>query len=153
MYIVKTDYKSRISTELLNLILTRIIDGEDGVDEVQILTDISKTAVDIITGYSEKLYDIAPEWSKTGVTRNYQILNWAISIALYQLYQRIEDYDVPQKAIKNYDDTIDTLERLSTGKFNINLPAAASGTDGGSTDVPTTGIRRFGSKKPRSHNL
>lgn len=151
MYIVKNDYKSRILTELLNSILTRIVDDTPGADEIVILGDVSKTAEDIIAGYSAKLYDIVPEFQKSGTDRNYQVLNWAVNIALYLLYQRIEDYDVPQKVIKNYDDTIDTLERLSTGKFDINLPPAAAAESG--SPEGGVGLRRFGSAPPRSHRI
>lgn len=152
MYIIKSDYKSRILTELLNTILTRIVEDETGRDEEVILQDVSKTAEDIIAGYSAKLYDIEPEWAKIGGARNYQILNWAVNIALYLLYQRIEDYDVPQKVIKNYDDTIDSLERLSMGKFNINLPPAPINQD----DLENNsgfGLRRIGSFKARTHRI
>lgn len=151
MYIVKNDYKSRIGTELLNLILTRIVDDTEGADEVAILTDISKTAVDIITGYACKMYDIVPEFAKTSTARNYQILNWAINIALYLIYQRIEDYDVPAKVIKNWDDTTDDLQKLSIGKFQINLPAASTSDGDGSGADTGIGLRRIGSNKPRTH--
>ncbi|HUM50475.1 MAG TPA: DUF1320 family protein [Chitinophagales bacterium] len=153
MYIQKNDYKSRISTELLNLILTRILQDEPGIDEVVILSDISKTAEDIITTYTCKLYDIIPEFAKSGTTRNYQILNWAINIAMYIVYQRIEDYDVPAKVVKNHDDTIETLENVSKGKFDLNLPVAPIIEGSGATDETGTGLRRFGSKKPRSHEI
>ncbi len=154
MYIVKIDYKSRISKELLNLILTRIVADAEGEDEAAILTDTSKTAVDMITGYACKLYDITPEFSKTGTARNYQILNWAINIALYLIYQRIEDYDVPAKVVKNWDDTTEDLQKLSVGKFQINLPPAPSADGGnGNNEGTGTGLRRIGSATPRTHKM
>ena len=60
MYIEKNDYKSRIGKELLNLILTRIVEDAEGEDEVAILADTSKTAVDIITDYAYTTYYITP---------------------------------------------------------------------------------------------
>ena len=153
MYIIKTDYRSRILTELLNAILTRIIDEEQGIDEVEILADVSKTSEDIIAGYAGKLYDIVPEFSKTAGNRNYQILNWAINIALYLLYQRIEDYDVPQKVIKNYDDTIKKKKKLSTGKFNINIPPYIHECESEECADENNTLRRIGTAKMRSHTI
>ena len=118
-----------------------------------ILADTSKTAVDIITGYAYTIYDITPEFSKIGIARNYQILNWAINIALYLIYQRIEDYDVPAKVIKNWDDTTEDLQKLSVGKFQINLPPAPPPTSSDTGNGTGTGLRRIGSSAPRTHRM
>ena len=149
MYIVKTDYRGRMSTELLDQIINTL-----GGEDVQTLTDASKAAVDIITSYSSSLYTLTAEFAKTGADRNYQVLTWAINIALYLLYQKISDYDVPAKVIKNYDDTIHDLQKLSMGKIKVNLPPiVGDNTVENGADGAGIGLRRIGSTEPRSHNI
>ena len=147
MYILKADYLSRVQTDVFNMVL----ESAQG-NETQILTDASKTAEDIIRTHTGHLYDIDVELAKAGTTRNYQVLSWAISIALYMIYQRIDDVDVPEKVIKNYDDTIEELKDVSKARVPLNLPAIQAGED-----VPENtqgvGIIRMGSAKPRTHRI
>ena len=146
MYVTKQDYKTRITDDLLNI----IIEQEDGKD-IDILDDASKFAEDMLLGYAGSFYDVAGEFAKVGNARNYFVLNWALNIAAYIIYQRVADDQVPEKVIKNYDDTIADLQKVANEDLAINLPPAPSDD----TD-PTTqneGIRRMGSKTPRDHSL
>lgn len=153
MYIQKSDYKGRISTALLDIIVSE--------DETAILTEASKTAEDTLKSTAGVLYNIDDEFTKTGTNRNGFILSMALSIALYNLYQITDDYEVPQKVIKNYDDTMHDLTKIANGKMNLNLPAntgsgSGSGTDNGDPEQASTsgiGLRRIGSAKKRSHRV
>ena len=148
MYVQRTDYIGRISASLLDII---IADNADGIIEA-----VSKEAEDTIASMAGVLYDIVPEFAKTSTARNYYILSLAKSIGLYFLYQRADDQQIPEKVIKNYDDAMDDLEKISTGKKAIDLPAkvdssgAASGGEGGA-DTTGTGLRRMGSQAKRTH--
>lgn len=149
MYIEKADYKGRISMELLEQIVNTA-GGEETVN----LQYANKSAVDIITSYASTLYNPTDEFTKTGTNRNYQILNWGIDIALYLLYQKIADYEVPDKVIKNYDDTIGDLQKLSLGKIRVNLPAnTGDGSQGNGLGDQGVGLRRIGSAPKRSHDI
>lgn len=150
MYIQKTDYKGRISTDLLNILLSE--------DEPGILQQSSKVAEDTISTMVGKLYDVLPEFAKTGNARNYYLLSLAINIALYQIYNIADDEQIPPKIIKNYDDTIDDLQKISNAKAQLSLPTlpptnnAQTPTD---ENAGTTGngLRRWGSAKKRTHNI
>lgn len=151
MYIQKTDYIGRITMSLLDILLAE--------DSTGILDAASKEAEDIIASMAGVLYDIAPELSETGNARNGYILGLAKSIGLYFIYQRADDEEIPQKVIKNYDDAMNDLERISTGKKALALPAKP-GDDGASTGegdegVATTGtgLYRIGSQKKRTHMI
>lgn len=143
MYLKKEDYRGRITAELLDQITGQTTEERDNV-----LADADKSARDIIDSYVGVLYTTSAEFSKTGAERNYQILNWAINIALYLLYQKISDYEVPEKIIKNYDDTIEDLQKISMGKTRINLPPIEP-----TEQDPSVGLRRIGSSEKRSHNI
>lgn len=148
MYIQKTDYAGRITMSLLNILLVE--------DETNILAAASKLAEDTIASFVGVLYDITPELAKTGNARNGYILGLAKSIGLYEIYQRADDAQIPEKVIKNYDDAMDDLERISTGKKALDLPAKtdSSGSSGGNDETPATtgtGLRRIGSDPRRTH--
>jgi len=159
MYVTKTDYKGRITIDLLNLLLAE--------DEASILADASKTAEDTIASQVNTIYSVNAELQKSGAARNFFILNMAVSIALYYIYQRADDNDVPEKVIKNYDDVMDALAAISKGKQTLDLPAR-SDTDTNTTSSNATGdiyngnpvetvtisgkgLRRWGSNPKRSH--
>lgn len=152
MYITKADYRTRISIDLLNMLLAE--------DEAAILADCSQMAEDTIRIHVGVLYNINDELLQTGSLRNGYIKSLAISIALYEVYQRADDEQVPEKVIKNYDDAIDDLAKISMGKKSLNLPPPTTpteGSEGTSNDeiVATTGIglRRMGSQYKRSHQV
>jgi phage gp36-like protein len=138
MYLEKEDYRTRITMARLDMITEK---------DPNLLTDADKFARDIIRGYLGKIYDIEGEFVKTQNSRDGMVLNWAINIASYIIYQRVPDADVPEKVIKNYDDTITILAEVSRGKTPVNLPRLEN-TDG----EPIT-MRRIGSAAPRTHQL
>ena len=156
MYVVKSDYKTIISTALLATIIKET-DADTGQD---ILQNLSRIAEDTITIKAGVLYNILPEFSKTGTDRNFMILSLAISIAGYWLYQRIDDEEVPAKVIKNYNDAMNTLDEISRGKEPLNLAPKPSGenntTESGAGEQVVTdgnGLRRIGSQPRRSHQV
>ncbi len=149
MYLEKSDY-TRIDSKLLELLLTE--------DENEILSAANKIAMDTIKTKVGVLYNITGELEKTADARNGYILSLAMSIGLFEIYQRIDSEDIPKKVIKNYDDAMDTLDDISKGKSPLDLPAKGSesdGTPGGDDTVGTVGkgLRRIGSLPRRTHTI
>lgn len=75
-------------------------------------------------------YDMDAELAKTGVDRHASIIFYLKNICLYILYERIEDDQVPERIIKNYNDTIETLREIAQGKLPLSLPLKEVDTDG-----------------------
>jgi hypothetical protein len=154
MYIQKVDYKSRISTDLLDKIIQE--GGDTGED---ILATASKMAEDTISTQAGVLYDIAPEFDKTGLQRNHLIVKWALSLAVYEAIQRLDDETIPEKHIKNHDDTMEDLKQVALGKYPLNLPpkqADAGGEKSGGEETVITqgkGLRRVGSQAKKTHQV
>lgn len=150
MYVTKTDYKGKISLELLNILLAE--------DEQTILQMSSKIAEDTIATAAGVLYNVTDEFAKTGANRNFYLLNLAIDIALYNIYQRSDDEQIPEKIIKNRDDALDDLQKISIGKHALNLPqktndATTSSSNDETIAVGGTGLRRIGSQPKRTHHI
>ena len=150
MYIEKADYRTRIDVTLFNMLLAE--------DETNILADCSKVAEDTISTYAGMLYDMDTELAKTGPARNAYIKSLAIAIALYEVYQRADDETVPEKVIKNYNETMSDLHKISNGKKSLNIPAPlppADAVTAGDQTASTTGVglHRIGSNKKRTHQV
>lgn len=148
MYVTKQDYRGRINSDLLDVLLAE--------NEAGILADVSKIAEDTIKTYVGELYSIDDEFTKTSTARNYMVLSMAIAIALYNIYSRADDTQIPDKVVKDFDDTIDDLQKISNGKAKLSLPKyvpETTGTTAGDETASTdgTGLRRFGSNKKRTH--
>lgn len=155
MYLTKADYKSRIRLHLLDVLLENI-SGETEETATAILQNVSTIAEDTIRTKAGVLYSLTGEFALTE-NRNGYIMSLALSIALYELYQRADDDDIPEKVIKNYDDAITALDEISRGKQPLDLPPRVDETpdppDGEGADISGTGLRRLGSAKKRTHYI
>ena len=142
MYIQIGDYKSQITTELLDIITEA---------ESEMLVQADKFSTDTIDGYIGHRYDLSQEYVKTEYDRNYQVLTWAIYLSLYSLFHRVADSRVPEKVIKDYDDTIEELKQIGAAKVNVNLELKVTTNDDG--DESKNNLRRIGYEAKRSHHI
>ncbi|WP_346237756.1 phage protein Gp36 family protein [Niabella insulamsoli] len=159
MYLKKSDYQIRIRINLLDLILENIaVNSENNPTADEILAAADKIACDTIATKAGVLYNVEPEFEKVGDARNGYLLALGLSIGLYELYQRTDDYEVPEKVIKNYNDAFKSLDEISRGKEPLNLPPKEQEGDSnqpGEEDAETSGfgLRRIGSAPKRSHRI
>lgn len=143
MYLTPADLRAKINS----VILAQII----GTD-TEALTDAEATAAAILTDKLDPHYDIQAEFDQTGATRHRRVLNWMLSIVAYLLYERIPDDQVPERIIKDYDDTRRELAEIADGKSHVSLPRRLTDqTDQTGQARPKTKFR-WGSIAPRTHN-
>ena len=112
-----------------------------------ILNDAIVDALAIVTDRLGSKYDLDTELAKTGTERNRSLLRWITTLALYIFYARIPDEEVPERVIKDYDDTNKLLERIQDGKLGCALERLTSETTG--KIVPRL---RIGGNEARTHN-
>jgi len=142
MYIQPEDFKGRISSDLLDMATE---------EDEDILAYCSKIAEDSIKGYIGHMYDITAELAKTALDRNFQLLSWALSIAVYHIFLRLPDVDIPEKVSKDYEGCLGDLENISKGKFTINLASLPESEPEG--EGQGNGLRRMNSVTPRTHRI
>ncbi len=142
MYIQIEDYKSQITAELLDIITEA---------ESKVLEQAEKFARDTIDGYIGGRYDLSGEFVKIELDRNYQVLTWAIYLAMYNIFHRVADARVPEKVIKDYDDTINELKEIGNAKVNVNLELKKTTNESG--DESVNDLRRIGYEQKRSHHI
>lgn len=151
MYVNKEDYNG-ISPELLDMLL-----GEDDNERTATLQKINKEVTDTIRAHLGALHDIDTELAKEGDARNGYILRMAVRLAVYEVYLRADDEEVPKKIIKNQDDTMEELQKISIGKgVSLSLGGEEEESGGGaggeeSIQPGGKGLRRIGSQPRRTH--
>lgn len=136
-FLTETDYQTRLSDRVIDLLTG---------DINTVLDTASNEACGVIR---DRLYDkfqIDSEFTKTGTDRNSMLIRYALSIAVYSLYSRVPDEEIPERVIKDYDDAMSDLRLIAQGKLSCTLTLNID------SDGETKVRLRMGSNDPRSHN-
>jgi phage gp36-like protein len=136
-FLTKNDFTSKITSSVLNQIT--------GSDDT-LLIDAENKAAAVITDMLQGNYNIAVELSKTGNGRHQALLGWMLYLAVYFLYERIPDSELPDRVVKNYDDTMYMLRQIARGKTPTSLTPRT-------VDGKAKRTFRMGSTTPRSHEV
>lgn len=134
-YITTDDLLARITQQRLE----QITDSD-----TTLIDTAESTALAMIRDYIHPYYDVDTIYSVSGTDRHLQVVRWTVSIVLYILYERIADVQLPDRIVRNYEDTLALLENIADGKQSVLLPAIEE------EGVPETKFRG-GSFPPRSH--
>ncbi len=121
MYLVEQDLESSIR----NTRLSHLLDDASG----NVFNQAALESQSIVRDYLFR-YAIDDEFQKIEDARHASIIFYLKNICLYIIYERIEDDDVPERIIKNYNDTIETLREIAQGKLPLSLPIKEEDTDG-----------------------
>lgn len=135
-FIEEADYKLKIREARLMQVIE---------EDPDLLDTAEETAIQVVRDALHSRYDVAAIFATTGSGRPKQVVRWVMCLALYYLYERIPDKLVPERVVKNYDDTLATLNDISDGKLSTELPRLV-GADGAN---PTK--FRWGSMTARTH--
>lgn len=136
-FIDKTDLMGRINAE--------IIEQLTGGDDTQIYTKAADSAQLIIDRLGDK-YQVATALMQTGESRNRSLVRWMLSLTAYFVYSTSVDVDIPERIVKDYDDTLTELEKIASGKLTASIDRVTT-ADG---NTPTR--IRMGSNPARTHN-
>jgi phage gp36-like protein len=137
-FLTRDDFDTKLSED----IVSQIIETDD-----TILDDAELQATAIIEDALSKTYDLDAEFAKTDTDRHKNLLRWMMNLAVYFIYERIPSNQVPDRVVKNYDDTIAEIKGIESGKRNTSLTLKVDETTG-----KTNSVFRFGSNLKRSHN-
>jgi len=138
IFLTKPDFDSKLSGN----ILAQITESDD-----TLLDKAEKTATGIITDLLSGMYDLDVELAKEGEDRHNNLLNWMLNLSTYLLYDRIPDDEVPERVVKDYDDTMESLHLIARGKLPTTLAPVEI-----SEGVAKRAFR-MGSNDKRNHNM
>lgn len=106
------DFELKLSEDIRN----QITDSDDTV-----LEDAEMHATAVIQDAFYNKYDLDAEFAATGEDRHKNLLRWMLNLTIYFIYERIPDEQVPDRIVKNYDDTIKEIKDIEQGKRNTSL--------------------------------
>lgn len=112
IYLTEGDFVAKISDNILE----QILDGNN-----TILDEAEQSATAIIQDAFAEKYDLDAEFAKTVTDRHKNLLRWMLNLTLYFLYERVHDNQVPDRVVKNYDDTVSEIKSIEQGKRNTSL--------------------------------
>jgi len=107
MFLATTDFNNKIDDDL------RIKITEDDED---ITTAAIKYADDTLKNMLGERYNMTTELAKQGDARDGTLLDYALNLAVFRIYERMPDVDVPERVVKLYDDTLEDLNQINQGK-------------------------------------
>lgn len=114
MFINKTDLTSYIRSYRLD----QIVDNDDTIVDSAI-AEAEGIMINFLTGPG---YDTQQILNATGTSRDQQLVGWMKYIVIYKIYERVPDSQVPDRVVKNWDDTLTDLRKVSDGRMSMNLP-------------------------------
>jgi len=138
IYLTEGDFVAKISDNILE----QILDGNN-----TILDEAEQSATAIIQDAFAEKYDLDAEFAKTVTDRHKNLLRWMLNLTLYFLYERVHDNQVPDRVVKNYDDTVSEIKSIEQGKRNTSLLKLIR-EDNARKETNF----RWGSSNPRTHN-
>jgi hypothetical protein len=137
IFLTINDFKLKLSTD----ILAQITGNDASIND-----DAENHAIGLINDAFSAKFDIATELAKTGSDRHANLLRWLLNLTVYFIYERIPDKQVPERVVKNYNDTIDEIVLIERGKRSTTLTPVVNETTG----LKKT-VFRWGSTEKRSH--
>ena len=132
------DFTMKMSEDIRN----QITDTNDAM-----LDDAEIHATAIIQDAFYDKYDLDAEFAKTGDERHRNLLRWMLNLTVYFIYERIPDDEVPERVVKNYDDTIADIKAVEQGKRNTSLKKLIR-----ADNLRNETNFRWGSNEPRINN-
>ena len=91
-------------------------------------------------------YDVSAIFGAQGEGRSASVMGWLRSVAIYKIYERVPDETVPERVVKNYDDTLEILKQIAKNQREVDLPRKIN------SEGQVVTKFRYGGDKPRSYN-
>lgn len=129
-FVTEADYKKQIKEDVLE----QIIEEDDSIR-----LSAEDAAQSEMESYLNQRYDVANIFNKMGAARNALVMLYYIDIVLYHIHSRINPHMIPDLRTKRYEQAIQWLRDVGTGKIAPNLPRKVD-----EEGQPETGSR-FGS--------
>lgn len=138
IFLTKTDIEQRLT----NNILSQITGDNDSL-----LDNAEAIAIGTVTDMLSGMYDLVVELEKTGADRHTNLKTWIVSLSAYHLYAHIPDNEVPERILKDYDDTLSILSKIAQGKLSTTLTPQLN------DDETTKRVVRYGFNEKRNHEI
>lgn len=137
-FIIATDWENWIDEDVRNQIT--------GTDDTN-LDEVEKMAIQMVRDACYGKYDMDTELAKTTTSRNQTLIRWVMCIAVYFLYNKVNDLQIPDRVLQNYEDVRNELRMVAEGKTPIEFERLE---DSDGYDLTSF---EYGSEDRRSHDF
>lgn len=119
-FLTTTDYKLLIEADI-----QAAITGADS----DVITEAESTAQEEISSYLNQRFDVAAIFAATAGSRNKLLVTYMVDVSLYHIHARIRPRSMPEIRVTRYQDVINWLKMVASGKISPDLPRLED-TDG-----------------------
>lgn len=112
-FLTDDDYKTLIKTDILATITRQ---------DVTIRPQAERIAQSQIESYLRHKYDVGATFAATGSDRAADLVMYMMDITLYHIHSAISPQQIPDLRVKRYDDAMEWLKAVASGKITANLP-------------------------------
>ena len=116
-FLEDTDYNVLIRNEI-----KRLLSENDGTVNTAKIRQAEEMAVAQMKNYLFGNYDTDAVFNAAGNDRNQHIIMTLIDMALYHLYSSISPDKIPEHRSNRYQDAMEWLKDVATGKIKADLP-------------------------------
>lgn len=132
-FLTDTDYKSQIKDNILSTVLE---------NTASLRTDAERKAQAQLTSALNVRFDVPAIFAASGDARNAEVVMYMIDLALYHLHSRINPGQVPQLRSDRYQDAVNWMKAVASGKLEPDLPKPEFDSEGSKADVQYGGRTR-----------
>lgn len=136
-FINKADLQKSITADMLDA----VIDGDD-----TLIDQAADEAVGKMKEYLNGKFDTETIFTATGGDRHPVVLAYAKAITIYNLWKFTDPLGIPSLRKAEYDEAMQWLKDVMSGKIATTLPVATEGTESG-------GDVLFGSNEARENHF
>ncbi len=112
-FLTDNDYKTLIKTDIL-AVVTR--------QDASIRPAAERIAQSQIESYLRHKYDVQTTFAATGEERSADLVMYMMDITLYHMHSAVSPQQIPDLRVKRYDDAIEWLKAVASGKLTANFP-------------------------------
>lgn len=120
IFLVKEDFDVQVREEILSILQH---ESDTALDTAEHM------ALDQIRQYIGSRYDTATVFSQTEDSRDHFIIMITIDLLLYHLWSKKAPRRLPEFRSQRYQDALDWLNKVGTGKLTAQLPQLPSQAD------------------------
>ena len=136
-FLTDDDFTTKISEDIKD----QITGSDDTVAETA-----ETSAKAVIEDAFFNRFDMEAEFAETGADRHDNLIRWMLNLTVYFLYARIPDNQIPERVVKDYDDTMKEIALIEQGKRNTSLTKLIREDGDKETNF------RWGSNEAREHD-
>lgn len=133
-FLTDDDYKDQVKDSVLATIIE---------NTSSLRTKAENKAQAQLTSALNVRYDVAAVFAAAGDARNSEVVMYMVDMVLYHLHSRINPGQVPELRKERYQDAMDWMKMVASGKLEPDLPKPSGSLEGTKLDV------QYGGRAPR----